>query len=150
LAGAGRMPLRSATTEDIAGMHVVRVSVRENRLSDPARVTHEDYRLMLEEKGCGWVYESGGEIVGFGIVDLSERNIWALFVAPHCEGKGIGSALLKAMVARGFEAGAEPLWLTTSPGTRAEKLYRKAGWQAAGVTDMGELRFELYSPEHYR
>jgi GNAT superfamily N-acetyltransferase len=139
------MRLRPATIEDIPAMHVVRVSVSENQLSDPNRVTAEDYRRMLQESGCGWVYESGGAVVGFGIVDLSERNIWALFVAPQHEGKGIGSALLKAMVTCGFEAGVGPLWLTTSPGTRAEGFYRKAGWQAAGITDTGELRFELRS-----
>src|SRR5687768_16166141 len=100
---------------DIAPMHAVRLAVRENRLDDPARVTEADYRVMLEEKGRGWVYESDGEILGFGIVDLVERNIWALFVAPPHEGKGIGSALLKAMVLCAFEKGSDPLWLTTTP-----------------------------------
>ena len=124
----------------------MRVSVQENRLSDPTRVTEDDYRRMIERIGCGWVYENEGEILGFGIVDLSERNIWALFVAPQHEGKGIGSALLKAMVTCAFEESRQPIWLTTTPGTRAEGFYRKAGWQVAGVTETGELRFELQLP----
>lgn len=123
-------------------MHAVRLAVRENRLDDPARVTEADYRVMLEEKGRGWVYESGSDILGFGIVDLSNRNIWALFVAPQHEGKGIGSALLTAMVACAFDESSDPLWLGTTPGTRAERFYRNAGWQEAGVAENGELRFE--------
>ena len=125
-------------------MHTVRMAVHENRLTDPTRVTEDDYRRMLEHTGCGWVYESDGEILGFGIVDLSARNIWALFVAPQHESKGIGSALLETMVACAFEKNGQPISLTTTPGTRAEGFYRKAGWQVAGATD-GELRFELQS-----
>ena len=124
-------------------MHAVRMAVNENRLTDPTRVTEEDYRRMIERIGCGWVYEIDGEVQGFGIVDLSERSIWALFVAPQHEGKGIGSALLEAMVSCAFEGSRQPLSLTTTPGTRAESFYRNAGWQVAGVTEDGELRFEL-------
>ena len=138
------MPLRSATTADITAMHTVRMAVHENRLADPTRVTEDDYRRMLERIGCGWVFESDGEILGFGIVDLAERSIWALFVAPQHEGKGIGSALLETMVTRAFEESRQPILLTTTPGTRAEGFYRKAGWQVAGMTETGELRFELH------
>lgn len=138
------MPLRLATTADIDAMHTVRMAVRENRLTDPARVTADDYRRMIEELGRGWVYESGEGILGFGILDLSERSIWALFVDPRSERQGIGSALLHAMVEHAFEAGREPLWLTTTPGTRAERFYRQAGWRDTGVDDRGELRFELW------
>jgi len=33
------------------------------------------------------------------------------------------------------------MWLTTWPGTRAERFYRKAGWQVTGEDD-GNLIFE--------
>lgn len=80
-------------------MHAVRMAVRENRLADPNRISEDDYRRMIEDIGCGWVYER--------------------------------------------EDSSEPLWLTTTPGTRAERFYRIAGWQPAGLTDDGELRFKL-------
>ena len=137
------MAVRSATVDDISAMHKVRMSVRENQLSDPTRVTEDDYRLFMEERGRGWVYESDNDIVGFGVVDLVDRNIWALFVDPQHEGKGIGSALLNAMVEHAFKEGSGPLWLTTSPGTRAERFYRQSGWREAGIAADGELRFEL-------
>jgi hypothetical protein len=50
------------------------------------------------------------------------------------------------MVAWLWSQGLEQLWLTTEPGTRAQAFYEAAGWQRAGRTDRGELRFELRGP----
>jgi hypothetical protein len=33
------------------------------------------------------------------------------------------------------------MWLTTDPGTRAERFYRRAGWRVTGSRN-GELVFE--------
>ena len=41
-----------------------------------------------------------------------------------------------------FAAGLDRLWLTTEPGTRAQRFYEAAGWTLAGTTDQGELRYE--------
>lgn len=123
-------------------MHRVRLSVRENRLSDPARVQPHHYRSMLNEHGRGWVAEVEGRIAGFAIADLSRSNVWALFVDPAFEGAGIGRRLHDAMLDGMFAAGAEQVWLSTDPGTRAERFYRSAGWRLAGREENGELRFE--------
>jgi hypothetical protein len=72
------MPLRLATVHDIAAMHVVRLAVRENALSDESRVRTEHYRAMLEESGRGWVHEESDKVVAFGIADHAHRNIWAV------------------------------------------------------------------------
>ena len=135
--------LRRATVADIEGMHKVRMSVNENRLSDPARIGAEDYRALLEGAGRGWVFEIEGAIVGFAIGDHGQRNIWALFVAPGYEGRGIGRALHERMVRWLFEQGGDALWLTTEAGSRAERFYRAAGWEPRGEAPGGELRFEL-------
>lgn len=137
------MAIRQATVADIDAMHAVRTGVRENRLTEPGRVTDRDYCTRLEVDGRGWVCEVDGEVVGFGIVDLARRNIWALFVAPGFERRGIGSALLTAMIDWAFAQGKEPLWLTTAPNTRAARFYCDAGWRQTGVDERGELRFEL-------
>jgi GNAT superfamily N-acetyltransferase len=135
------MNLREATRADIARMHVVRMSVSENRLSDPRRVTPEHYREMLEVRGKGWVCEVAGRIVGFAIADAVDRSIWALFVEPGHEGRGIGRALHDVMVEWLFQAGSEPVWLSTDPGTRAARFYAAAGWTAERTLASGELRF---------
>jgi GNAT superfamily N-acetyltransferase len=137
------MPLRLATVHDIDAMHAVRVSVRENALSDDNRVRPEHYRMMLQEVGRGWVHEESDKVVAFGIADRPHRNIWALFVAPGFEGQGIGSALLEVMVKWLFEQSREPVWLTTGRNTRAELFYHAAGWRAVGPAANGEIRLEL-------
>jgi GNAT superfamily N-acetyltransferase len=137
------MTPRIATVADIEAMHVVRLAVRENRLGDPSRVTVEHYREMLTARGKGWVCESDGEIVGFGIADAKERSIWALFVKPGHEGRGIGRAIHDAMVRWLFEVGNAPLWLSTDRDTRAAHFYAAAGWTEEERLPSGELRFVL-------
>lgn len=124
-------------------MHRVRLVVRENVLSDPAKVTLEHYRVMLETDGRGWVFERRGEIVGFAVADNARRNIWALFVLPDHERLGIGRALHAAMLEWLFEISPDAVWLSTTPGTRAERFYVKAGWILAGILPSGEHRFEM-------
>lgn len=116
------------------------MAVLENKLSDPALVTHAMCRDMLLERGAGWVCEAEGKVVGFAIVDLTRSNVWALVVDPLFEKKGIGRKLHDLMVSWSFAAGQPKLWLTTDPGTRAEAFYRKAGWVETGIEQNGEIR----------
>ncbi len=137
------MNLRQATLADIAGMHRVRLSVRENRLSSPDRVTERDYVAAIQEPGRGWLVEADGAIVAFAVGNAGTGNVWALFVHPDYEGRGIGRRLHAAMVSWLWSRGLPRLWLTTSPGTRAEGFYRRAGWRESGFEASGEMRFEL-------
>lgn len=137
--------LRQARRSDIRGMHRVRMAVRENQLRS-AIVTEADYVPAIESTGRGWVVESEGEIVAFAVGNVTDGNIWALFVDPGHERHGHGRRLLDTMVAWLWSRGLERLWLTTAPGTRAERLYAIAGWQRVGPTASGEIRFELLRP----
>lgn len=137
------MTIRVAVEADIPAMHRVRTSVRENALRDPESISREDYRRMLSREGRGWVCEADGRIVGMAVADLSRRNVWALFVEPAYEGRGIGRRLHDAMLDWLFDAGATHVWLSTDPGTRAERFYARAGWQYAGPEPNGEARYEL-------
>src|SRR5690606_31280608 len=101
------------------------------------------YREELEQNGHGFVTEQDGQITGFTLGNVHSGNVWALFVDPQYEGRGHGRRLLDALVAWFQARKADTLWLTTSPGTRAEAIYRAAGWQARGSMPSGELRFEL-------
>jgi GNAT superfamily N-acetyltransferase len=137
------MIFRAATPDDIEGMSAVRLAVSENRLSDPSKVSRDDYHAMLTQHGHGWVCETGGQIVGFAIVDLTEKNVWALFLLPAFERQGIGKKLHDLMTGWVFAQGIDRLWLSTAAGTRAEGFYRKMGWQDAGFQPNGEVRFEM-------
>lgn len=123
-------------------MHRVRASVRENRLSDPARVQPHHTKAMLRA-GRGWVCEVDGVVVGFAVADLHAASVWALFVDPAYERRGIGRRLHDAMVQWLFASGVERITLTTDPDTRAEHFYQAAGWQAAGREANGEVRYVL-------
>jgi GNAT superfamily N-acetyltransferase len=137
------MRVRTASESDIPEMHRIRMSVRENRLTDPASVQPHHYRAMLGERGVGWIAEVEGRAVGFAVVDLARANLWALFVDPSFEGKGIGRRLHDAVMEWVFAAGGEQVWLSTDPGTRAERFYRSARWQPAGREPSGEARFVM-------
>lgn len=138
------MRIRQASLADYEQIHAVRMAVKENVLSDPAKVTFQDYENMLLSAGRGWVCELRDKIVGFAIVDITQASVWALFVLPEFEGKGIGQALHERMLRWSFgDGGLKKLYLSTDPGTRAEAFYRKAGWKVNGMTENGERRFEL-------
>jgi hypothetical protein len=77
------MIFREANISDIPQIQIVRHSVKENVLSDPALVTDKDCEEFLTAHGKGWVCEIDGTVVGFSIADLKEKNIWALFVASR-------------------------------------------------------------------
>jgi GNAT superfamily N-acetyltransferase len=136
------MALRLATFSDIDAMHAIRLAVTENRLGDPRRATTNKYQEMLGERGKGWVFEDdAGVIAGFGIADALSRSLWALFVHPGSERRGIGRALHDAMVAWLFAIDDRPIWLTTEPHTRAAGFYAAAGWLPQPSPVPGELCF---------
>jgi len=137
------MKFREANNEDILQMHRVRVAVKENPLPDPDLISAKDYEEFMFNRGKGWVCEEGGEIIGFAIVDLKEKNVWALFIQPSHEGKGAGRKLHDEMLNWYFDQTRETIWLGTAPNTRAEKFYEKAGWQKTSIRPNGEVRFEM-------
>lgn len=137
------MNFREARVEDIPQMQIVRNSVKENTLSNPALVTDKDCVDFITRRGKGWVCEIENRVVGFAIVDLQENNIWALFIQPGFEGRGIGRKLHDDMLDWYFAKTKSTVWLGTAPNTRAELFYRKAGWKQTGMRANGEIKFEM-------
>ena len=138
--------IETAGLADIPAMHAVRLAVRENRLSDPARITEGSY-IPYVEAGSAWVARGAGRaVLGFTVADRSNAGVWALFVHPDREGAGIGRALHDTLLGWARHEGLSGLWLTTAPGTRAERFYLGAGWRKAGVSPAGEVRFERRLP----
>ena len=137
------MVFRKAEIGDIAQMQVVRNAVKENTLSDPLLVPDSDVEDYISRRGKGWVCEANGIIVGFSIVSVIDKNVWALFVQPDYDKLGIGRQLHEKMLDWYFMQTDEVIWLSTTPGTRAEQFYRKAGWQESGIYGKGEVKFEM-------
>ena len=120
---------RRAVHADIPAMSRIRLSVTENMLSDPSRVTTAMYEDYLEAAGRGWVAELGGEIVAFCYAARSDGSIWALFVRPGNEGQGLAKCLLGLAVAWIAELGHASARLETGAHTRADRFYAMQGWQ---------------------
>lgn len=135
--------IRIAHTSDIPQIQIVRNLVKENMLSDPALVSDADCEEFINVRGKGWVYIQDEKVVGFAIVDMKENNVWALFVDPAYEKRGIGRILHDEMMNWYFSQTKVTIWLGTAPNTRAEKFYRKAGWQEVGTNGPKEIKFEM-------
>ena len=141
------MNIRIADIKDIYQIQVVRNLVKENQLSDPSLVPDCDVEDFIIRRGRGWVCEINEQIVGFAIADLVDNNIWALFIHPDFERIGIGKKLHEEMLNWYFSQTEKTVWLGTSPKTRAELFYRKAGWKEVGTHGKGEIKFEMTKDE---
>ncbi len=137
------MFIRDAQIADIPMMHSIRMAVKENVLTNPLAVQEADYIPFLTEKGKGWVCEIANQVVGFSIVDMEENEVWALFVDPLVEGRGVGGRLHDEMVKWYFTQSNTELMLGTEPGTRAEALYLYRGWKVLGQKSNGEIIFKM-------
>jgi GNAT superfamily N-acetyltransferase len=120
----------------------IRAAVRENRLTDPARIAEADYHPYITRRHL-WVAEDADRIVlAFAAFDAEAASVWALFVAPEAQGRGLGRRLLERLVEEARVIALPTLTLETEPGSRAERVYRAAGWSVLGE-DKGMLKMRL-------
>jgi GNAT superfamily N-acetyltransferase len=131
-----------ATSADIPRIVEIRAAVRENILSDPSRVTTADIQWFIDNSTI-WTWEEDAQIHGFSAGDPRDGTIFALFVDPSREGRGIGQALIALACATLRQAGHKTATLGTEPGTRAEQFYRRNGWTSFGHKPNGEILFRL-------
>jgi GNAT superfamily N-acetyltransferase len=122
---------REAVGEDMPAISRVRFAVRENILTPEqlrARgITEESMAASFLTTAKGWVAEYDSEIVGFSIADREEATVFALFILPEFEGRGIGSRLLNLAVDWLGKNGVARAWLTTGPNTKAARFYVRRG-----------------------
>jgi GNAT superfamily N-acetyltransferase len=147
---SGAIFFREATSADVPGISRVRTSVVENALTieqlEERGITNASVAASFLTDSKGWVALQGEEIVAFSIADRATQSIFALFVLPAYEGRGIGSALLDSALHWLWNSGAERVWLTTGPGTKAVRFYEKRGWTCTGQGPRGDLRYECERP----
>jgi GNAT superfamily N-acetyltransferase len=132
--------LRAARESDIPRLMEIRAAVRENRLVS-VTIGPDDYRPYIEDARC-WVAEADGAVQAFAALDAATATIWALFVDPAYEGRGLASALLARLIAEARARGLHALTLETGAGTRAEAFYLRHGFNEA-ARDGGTLHMTL-------
>jgi GNAT superfamily N-acetyltransferase len=113
------MSIRIATRADIPEIQIIRSSVTENVLT--SIISEEMIIDVMEKYGRIWIYDHEERAVGFSAADKRTSNIWALFVLPAWERRGIDKRLLNEAVQWLWCEGAKNIWLTTDRDTRAEE-----------------------------
>lgn len=143
------MTLRSATARDADDLFDIRCSVNQNHQSREELatlgITVESVAEMI--RGGDYVTtiaEVDGRAVGVTMAQISEGYIFAAFIRPDYEGRGIGRALMKAAENGLRSAGVEEAWLSTGaePSLRAAGFYRHLGWREAGSLPDGQIIFK--------
>lgn len=134
---------RQAQIDDIQQILYVRHSVHENVLADPNNITSSMCEDFFKYSGRGWVCEAEQKIIGFSCANINDYSIWALFVLPQHEGKGIGKHLLNLATDWLFKVGATEIHLSTDTGTRAEQFYIAQGWQKGTLNEKNEINMTL-------
>lgn len=145
-----QLHFRPAVMADIPAMAAIRLAVRENALTNPARITTQMYEDYLQRLGRGWVCEQiseqGVDIIGFSYAALADGTIWALFVSPDKEGQGAGAPLLKLATDWLFSQGHACVTLGTEADTRADRFYLAQGWTRGEMKDEDEVFYTLLKP----
>jgi ribosomal protein S18 acetylase RimI-like enzyme len=85
-------------------------------------VSDDGHRL-----GAAWYRLFSEEEPGFGFVDAQTPEI-SISVVPGSRGRGIGTALLTALVQHAHREGFHALSLSVSPENPAFRLYERAGF----------------------
>jgi len=127
------MQFREATIADIPQIQIVRNSVKENMLSDPALVTDKDCEEYMTIRGKGWVCLVNNRIVGFVLLMHRENNTAQLryfYLEPEYRGIGLGSRLMDLYMRFLHACGYQKSYLwTTHELTIAASIYKGVGFQ---------------------
>ncbi|MGI9245214.1 MAG: ribosomal protein S18-alanine N-acetyltransferase [Steroidobacteraceae bacterium] len=81
------------------------------------------------------VAESGGEVVGYGIVAMGagEAHILNICVSQAMRGRGVGRQMLALLLERSVQAGMQDVFLEVRPSnTHAIALYQSVGFEEVG------------------
>jgi ribosomal protein S18 acetylase RimI-like enzyme len=125
-------------------MFDVRTSVIENHLSREEMrqmgITESVVGDMVEKSLCAWVATENNKIIGFSMIFPDEGCLFAAFVLPEYEGKGIGRRLVMLAEQELFQHH-EIAWLETDKNSRAAKFYMQLGW--GNETDLNGTDIKL-------
>lgn len=145
------MKCREARVEDIETLFEIRCSVRENHLSREELaemgITSQALVDVILQGESVWVACDEERMLGFAMVDADNGELFALFVRPDCEGRGVGARLLALAEARLFRDHAVACLITDGrEQMRAFGFYLRAGWRVVRAEEGGDVRMEKNRP----
>ena len=110
-----------------------------------------DFGVIAEHRGtpvgAAWLRLFGAAFPGYGFIDERTPEI-SIAVVGECRGRGIGSALLDALVDSARQTGHAALSLSVESANPAVALYERSGFHVVGgsngpQTMRKELRIDL-------
>lgn len=96
---------------------------------------------MIEKSRCAWVAEDDGKVTGFSMILPDEACLFAAFVLPKYEGRGLGRILVGLAEQEIFKHH-EVAWLETDKNSRAAGFYKRLGWIEKGNVSESDIRLE--------
>ncbi|NWA39764.1 GNAT family N-acetyltransferase [Pseudomonas reactans] len=137
--------IRTAQLADIDGIFDVRTSVTENHLSREEMrqmgITESAVAEMIENNHCAWVATENDKIIGFSMILPDEGCLFAAFVLPEYEGRGVGRRLVSLAEQELFKHH-EIAWLETDKNSRAAKFYMQLGWGNKKAINDTDIKLE--------
>ncbi|WP_064366065.1 GNAT family N-acetyltransferase [Pantoea ananatis] len=139
--------IRLALPSDIESIFDVRTSVKENYLSreemELMGVTESVVTNMIEKSHCAWVAIDDEKVIGFSMILPDEGCLFAAFVLPEYEGRGVGRSLVELAEQELFKHH-EVAWLETDKNSRAAEFYRRLGWVEKENVSESDIRLEKF------
>ncbi|HEX2949093.1 MAG TPA: GNAT family N-acetyltransferase [Armatimonadota bacterium] len=141
------MQIRRATADDIDTLFDIRFSVHENLLTREQLaemgITPQSLAELLQSICAAWLVECEGIPAGFTIADSQFGMIFAAFVRPEYEGRGVGKLALQAAEEWLADQGVAEAWLCTGRDRhiRAHGFYRHMHWKEDGYTADGQVKY---------
>lgn len=136
---------RLALSTDIEGIFEVRTSVKESHLSreemEQMGITESVVTDMIEKSHCAWVAVDDGKVIGFSMILPDEGCLFAVFVLPEYEGRGVGRSLVDLAEQELFKHH-KAVWLETDKNSRAAKFYMRLGWVKKENISESDIRLE--------
>ncbi len=111
--------------------------------------------------GSAWMWRQAGSIVAYGVVDQAQEAQWEVvpfrdrsgrhrcvhrfMVDPSLQGRGIGSAIMSWVEARGRAQGWTSIRLDAFAGNPiSNRLYQRRGYQEVGRVRFGPIEGVVY------
>lgn len=104
-------------------------------------ITESAVANMIEQNQCAWVATLNDNVIGFSMILPDEGCLFAAFVLPEYEGRGIGRSLVELAEQELFKHH-ETAWLETDKNSRAARFYMQLGWGKKKNINGTDIRLE--------